>query len=202
MNGDLYLVIRNGVYCVHGTVNGQRVRVSTRTYSHPEAQLFLENLRREYLSGWRDGYDSEDVTWKTVASLACNRHKQSAKAREIPFDLSPADVFGLMKANDFHCAVSGIPFSKTASGTGAIDPWAASIDRIENRQGYLKDNVRVVCVAANIGMNAWGYNVLLRLANGVVRNAVAVVPEPEKLTQNLDTEKRPLLQVIENKGQL
>jgi hypothetical protein len=155
-------------------------------------------MRREHIGGWREGYDSADITWKMVAMLACNRHRQSAKTREIPFQLKPADVYRLMETTDFCCAVSGIPFSKKAEGLGHVDPWAASIDRIENRHGYLLDNVRVVCVAANLAMNQWGHDVLLRLAKGVVRNAALVIREDSpELTHHLNSDNVVSLQALD-----
>jgi hypothetical protein len=191
---DLYLVLREGIYCVHGTVAGKRIRVSCRTDNEFQAKTFLEDLRREHIGGWRDGYDNADVTWKAVAATVNNRHRQSAKARGIPFQIKTPDVYELMESTDFRCAVSGIPFSKKAGQPGWADPWAPSIDRIENRHGYLRDNIRVVSVAANIAMNQWGYDVLLRLAKGVVRNANVVVPE---LTQNVNKENVVFLQAAE-----
>lgn len=196
MTGDLYLVVRNGIYAVHGTIGGQRIRVSAKTSDHRQAQVFLEDLRHEHLSGWRDGYDDASVSWKSVAGIVCARQRGAAKKRGMIFDLTPSFVFAMMERADFRCSVSGIPFSKKATSLGEVDPWAASIDRIENRHGYLKDNVRIVCVAANIAMNRWGYDTLLRLAHGITRSALAVSPE---LTQNLNSDLAQSAQIIDLK---
>lgn len=188
MMNDLYLVSRNGVYCVHGTISGRRVRVSCRTQNENEAKVFLGDLRREYLSGWRDGYDNQDISWKAVANAMNGRHRQSAIKRSIPFQINSADIYALMSEADFRCAISGIPFSKKADLGGRMDPWAPSVDRIENRHGYVKDNIRVVCVIANMAMNQWGYDALLRLSKAVVRNAVTVAPELTHQLSNSDAE--------------
>jgi hypothetical protein len=196
--GDLYLVERNGIFCVHGTINGRRIRASCRTSDPARAKIFLEDLRREHISGWRESYDNPEVSWKFMSNALYGRHRQSAIVRRIPFQIKAADIFGLMNETDFCCAVSGIPFSKKAKfGNGQMDPWAPSVDRIENRHGYLKDNVRVVCVIANIAMNQWGYDALLRLSKAVVRNAAGVTPELTHQSYNSEDQSyKPLISIV------
>ena len=80
-----------------------------------------------------------------------------------------------MERMNFRCAVSGIPLSRRCQPNREPDPWSASLDRIENRQGYIQDNFRIVCLAANLAMNRWGYDVLLRLARSVTRSADQVL---------------------------
>jgi hypothetical protein len=147
----------------------------------------------EIETGWRPGEQKSD-SWQIVASRLRRRHKKSAEDRCIPFELSPAEIYQLMLATDFRCAISGIAFSRgeKMGPRGLTDPWAPSIDRIDNRQGYLSDNIRVVCIAANIGMNVWGYDTLLRLARGVIRKADAIVPEP----LSHDRPTAPLLHLV------
>ena len=175
---ELYLILRDGFYHVYGTWEGKPIRKSCRTKDLAKAKLHLEDMRRECLSGWRSAYDA-DTDWRVIAGIIHKRHRSSATEREIPFDLKVCDVYGLMKSTDFRCAVSGISFSKQVTEGGWRDPWAPSIDRIENRQGYFLDNIRVVSLAANTAMNAWGYDTLLRLARGVVRTSISVSNEPE-----------------------
>lgn len=173
----LYLVVRDGIYYVHGTINGKRIRRSCETRSAEKAQLYLDSVLRDVTSGWRSNHDDADTTWKVVVARVYERHRRSASVRNMTFDLEPSDVYAMMKATGFRCAVSGVPFVKDANAPR--DPWAASIDRIENRQGYTRDNVRVVCLAANIAMSNWGHDVLLRLARGVVNSSERVSLEPE-----------------------
>ena len=47
-------------------------------------------------------------------------------------------------------------------------PFAPSLDRVVPARGYVAENVRFVCTAANFAMNQWGVDVLRRLAYGVV----------------------------------
>jgi hypothetical protein len=168
---------------MYGSFDGRRVRESCKTSDLARAKLYLENRKREFTEGWRENYDRTDRSWGDVASLIHERHRLSARKRGIPFDLKVGDVYALMKSTGFRCAVSGIPFAKRLASDGRRDPWAASIDRIENRHGYTSENVRVVCVIANIAMSDWGFDALIRLSRGVQRSSVCVDQESEKLTR-------------------
>lgn len=77
------------------------------------------------------------------------------------------------------CAVSGLEFRNTAVGNGrARHPFMPSLDQIEPGKGYTADNVRLVCVAANFAMNAWGLDTLIQVARGVVEQAAGEVADP------------------------
>lgn len=180
-----YLILRNGVYHLFGMIDGRRIRKSCGTSDLARAKLFLENYRCQHEHGWREGYEQGDRDWKEVAAIACSRHRSGALKRGIPFELKPAMVYAMMKATGFRCSVSGIPFSKRFATAGDRDPWGPSVDRIENRQGYTLENCRIVCLAANLAMNDWGLDVLLRLSRGIHRSSLFVA---EELTPDLTTE--------------
>jgi hypothetical protein len=194
---DLYLIMRGTRYYLHGTVNGHRVRMACGTSDLVKAKLVLENVKRQHDSGWREQYALSDRDWKTVADMMHDRQKRNAVKRGISFELRPAEVFGLMKSTGFLCAVSGIPFSKRFADYGKRDPWAPSIDRIENRQGYTVENCRVVCLAANIAMSDWGMDVLLRLTRGVHRSSLTLADEltPDWHKSNTEDDK-PLIHLV------
>lgn len=196
---DLYLIEREGVYYVHGTVDGRRIRKSCDTRDLARAKLFLENLNREATSGWREDYDRADRDWKTVAEMMHGRQKHAATHRGIPFDLKAGEVYALMRATAFRCAVSGVAFAKRFASDGKRDPWAPSIDRIENRQGYSVENVRIVCMAANIAMADWGFDVLLRLSRGIHRSSLTLSDElsSNRHADAQDADK-PLMHIVKN----
>ena len=177
MTKELRLVKRGSIYHIHG--DGNRVRFSTRTRDPVRAAGILEGMKRERDTGWILSRDEAATEWKAVADHLYRRQRWASKERGIPFELTASDVFWMMKKTGFRCAVSGIRFSKKAEKGGPTDPWSASIDRIENRQGYVRDNVRVVCLAANLAMNQWGLDTLQRLARGIIRSADIVWPEDE-----------------------
>lgn len=107
-----------------------------------------------------------------TARRLVSRSRASAQSRGMDFNVTPESIYDLMEASKFHCCLSGIAFSTADRLPGDTrNPWAPSIDRIDSRGGYTRDNVRVVSVAANLALADWGYDVLLRLAEGMVNNS-------------------------------
>ena len=81
--------------------------------------------------------------------------------RAIAFDLTVDDVWTMLDASAWRCAVTRTRFSlEVHSGKR---PFAPSIDRIDSATGYTRKNCRIVCVATNYAMNVWGEFVLHRL---------------------------------------
>ena len=111
--------------------------------------------------------DSEEMDGALRKAL--NRARSSARARWRAFDLDMTFLRGLWDMQAGRCAVSGIPFhGERHDGAFVKTPFGPSLDRRDNAKGYTKDNVRLVCMAANFAMNQWSDNVLRRLAHGVV----------------------------------
>lgn len=178
--GPLRLVMRGSYYYIHGTYEGKLIRRACGTADLRTARVALDDLHSELESGWRSP-EGPDISWRAVAKWVCARQRVSAKERGIPFQIDAFDVYKEMQRFGFRCSISGIPFSRSAKANGGEpDPWSASLDRIENRQGYIQDNFRVVCLIANLAMNRWGYDTLLRLSRSVVRSAEQVL-ESEKI---------------------
>jgi hypothetical protein len=178
-----YLRLRAGVWWITGTgADGVRVRRSTKTSDLPRAKVILRDFVASANSDWRPRAAPTDTDWHVAAKKIAERHRFSARARGIPYELTAHDVYRMLRETDFRCSISGIALS-TGGATnglrGRYDPWGASIDRIDGRAGYVRDNVRITCIAANLAMNQFGFDVLLRLAKGVVRCAVSIAPEPE-----------------------
>src|SRR5690349_4558962 len=75
------------------------------------------------------------------------------------------DMMVVWERCEGRCAVSGRPFSDERIGSGkAKRAFAPSLDKIEPNLGYVRENVRLVCVAVNFAMNSWGKEVFLRVA--------------------------------------
>ncbi|MAK71188.1 MAG: hypothetical protein CMF19_03955 [Idiomarinaceae bacterium] len=63
--------------------------------------------------------------------------------------LTPEEVFELWDEQNGRCAVSGVTLTHHLDGSGAKE-FNASIDRINNEEGYSKINVRLVAYRINI----------------------------------------------------
>jgi len=105
-----------------------------------ELQFIYNNTRRKRTNGFKNGHS---------LTLAYVKH-----------------LYVVQRAR---CAVSGIPFNlePTIPGKPHSRAFAPSIDRIRSDKGYQQGNVRLVCRIANIAMNIWGDDALLKLALGV-----------------------------------
>jgi hypothetical protein len=102
-----------------------------------------------------------------------------ARGRTRDEPLTDADLVMIWERSEGRCAVSGLEFSNTAVGMGrARHPFMPSLDQIEPGKGYTADNVRLVCVAANFAMNAWGLNTLIQVAQGVIKTAAGQSADP------------------------
>jgi len=65
------------------------------------------------------------------------------------WSLSPKDLFELWDEQNGRCAVSGVTLTHHLDGSGTKE-FNASIDRINNDEGYSKVNVRLVAYRINI----------------------------------------------------
>lgn len=67
------------------------------------------------------------------------------------------------------CEVTGIAFDLTTGlGAGKRNPWAPSVDRIDNTKGYTWDNVQVVCSIYNLSKNCFTNDDVLKMALAIV----------------------------------
>ena len=75
-----------------------------------------------------------------------------------------------MEAQGHCCLLSGVPFSLEVLGHGAAPrPYAPSIDRIDARRGYIADNIRIICWAANLLLGTWGDEPAMKVAIGIAQ---------------------------------
>lgn len=96
--------------------------------------------------------------------------RKSAKARGLECDLSLEFVTKL--AEPMVCSVSKLPLRWDKDGDSFRNPWAPSIDRLDNSRGYHEDNVRLVCCAFNIMRSDFQDDVVRELARAVAENWV------------------------------
>lgn len=84
--------------------------------------------------------------------------KKRAQKKKIPFELTDYSIREMFFMSKGRCSLSGLPFRHLEGEKIRYlkNPYAPSIDRIDNRLGYTPDNVRLVCVAMNLAMHQWG----------------------------------------------
>ena len=92
--------------------------------------------------------------------------KNSAKSRGQTCELTIEDVRNLIRP--MQCSMTGVQLSWRWEGPGT-NPWAPSLDRLDNSKGYTLDNVRLVCWAFNLARGVWHDEVFHKLAIGYAR---------------------------------
>lgn len=93
----------------------------------------------------------------------------SAKVRGLPFSITLDELRELFAP--MMCSLTGRPLTWTkGDGAGRQNPWRASGDQIVPGLGYIPGNVRPVCFAANVVLQAWGVDTALPLARAALTN--------------------------------
>lgn len=95
--------------------------------------------------------------------------RNSAPLRELEFTITMQTVYDLVIKADGHCMLTGIRFTDEKPDGAKKKLWRPSIDRIDSSRGYTPDNVRLICVAANIALQDHGDDVFAKLAVGFVK---------------------------------
>lgn len=85
--------------------------------------------------------------------------------RRFEFELDIEFLMDMLQRQDGRCALSGVEmtFSHDTPSSNA------SIDRIDNNCGYMKDNVRLVCSAVNLMRNRMSDEELVWWASAIVK---------------------------------
>ena len=87
--------------------------------------------------------------------------RASARLRGQECLLTPDDMRRLLAP--MQCSMTGVQLCWAWEGPGA-NPWAPSLDRLDNSKGYTLDNVRLVCWAFNLARGVWPDEVFHKLA--------------------------------------
>ena len=113
-------------------------------------------------------------TLKYRAGKIISLKKRHAKHKGLDFNL---DVEWLLPRLEAGCELTGIPFKQAgATGRRGPDPFSLSIDRINPKAGYTKDNCRLVLWAVNRFKNDLSdsqlFNITEKLMFGLMRAGV------------------------------
>jgi hypothetical protein len=106
----------------------EKTRENNRLWYEKNKHAILQNqkLRRQTFEGWRK------MVWQSVRARAAELN--------LDFNLTHEDIPPLPE----HCPLLGIPLE-----LGVRAPGSASLDRIDNTQGYVKGNVQIISDRAN-----------------------------------------------------
>jgi len=85
-----------------------------------------------------------------LSKMAVNgKEADKEHKRPEPVDLSKATLRVMLEAQDYKCAVSGLPFARGVKQGERYAPFAISCDRLDNDRPHDLDNIRLVCALFN-----------------------------------------------------
>lgn len=93
----------------------------------------------------------------------------SARKKKLGFNLDLEFLCKLYEKQSGKCAISGMMMTHQA-GKGRLMQ-NMSLDRIDSAKGYTKDNVQIVCLAANLMKQSMSADELLNWCKEIVKNA-------------------------------
>lgn len=104
---------------------------------------------------------------KGVITLLLNNAKDRAKRNNVLFSLDRDWLDKKLKVGV--CEVSGIKFKREVTERYRANPFAASIDKIDSKGGYTKENCRLVCFCVNMARSDWGDEVLIKMSKAILK---------------------------------
>ena len=93
-----------------------------------------------------------------------------AKKKKIPFGLDYQWVLQQWVQQDGCCSLTKIPFDLTIYDYYIHNPHSPSIDRIDTKLGYTKNNCRLILWCVNASINEWGEQILKEWINAYCKN--------------------------------
>lgn len=111
-----------------------------------------------------------------------SRAKLRSQRKGLTFSLTTDDVLAILDDQDGKCAVSGMLFDvRPHPRRGAKQPFNMSLDRIDNRAGYTRQNVRVTTIMVNTARLDWSDADFYKMCAAVVRTGrVCPTPVPDR----------------------
>ncbi|MHC2298122.1 hypothetical protein [Rhizobium mongolense] len=132
----------------------------------------------------REGQNPESQRQRKRRNIAGQLFKMYRKrAREIgkPFDLSEEWIHDQLCHVSDKCEISGVDFNydpqPRATKKHFKQPSRPSLDRIDNTDGYIPGNIRIVLHCVNIGINEWGLDNYIAVCKAVASHERSIFPD-------------------------
>lgn len=149
------------------------------SFSNRNAKYVLTEARIKHLDSIRDlakkapilSADDERAFTYCINKCRGRTKERNLRGRNHEMDIDTAYLKQLWFDQGGKCALSGIDM-RLKHNTNKIDnhPFLASIDRIDSSIGYVKGNVRFICLMANFALSTWGDEQLFDFCTAVANN--------------------------------
>lgn len=104
---------------------------------------------------------SDDVSAALAKGLHRARERARNKNREL--DITLDDLFLLYHQQRGLCALTWLPMRVDGDFGSTRNPWAPSIDRVDQKRGYTLENVQLTVAIANIAKSDFGETAFLNM---------------------------------------
>lgn len=145
--------------------------ISTQTADRDEAEKkLLAYIRDTHGFAAIDGDCERDLgDLDRLIYVAVRKARERAGAKGLAFDITLEDMRDIAARQDHRCAISGLAFDVGKSLTGRRRPYAPSIDRIDNAEGYTMENVRLVASIVNLARGDFSDSEFFAMCRAVAR---------------------------------
>ena len=128
---------------------------------HPD-RIAEYKLRIKMDGSWNEYRRNRKFTLKGWATAAIDRMRSSPWV----FSVESSDLIDLWRSQKGKCALTGMKMTLSAPGWSPTRP---SVDRIDNKRGYHKDNIRLVWTWVNVARGAWSDEQLIKICRVIAR---------------------------------
>jgi hypothetical protein len=146
-------------YCNQEFVK-EKIRIKAKEYrkSRPlETKMYDKKFRKEY-----------HHTIKGYAFKIYSNAKRRANLKNLKFELTSEWVYD--KVKNMKCEITGIELSLTDLKDIRINPYKPTLDKVNNNEGYTKENTKVVCWWWNVMKQDWSEETVKNLINEYLKN--------------------------------
>jgi hypothetical protein len=105
---------------------------------------------------------------KCFRSTKCRGSRATRKRNMDDNYLTYKEVELLFEKQNGRCAISGIKLDMSYKLNAERNPFSPSIDRIDCNKGYNINNIRIVCMIVNFGLNQFGKEVFIEVCKATV----------------------------------
>lgn len=112
----------------------------------------------------------ERLTLKGKARNLLHSCKLRSQSSNIPFELDIKWVIERLEKGI--CELSGLKFSDENPTKATISPYTPSIDKVIPKDGYTKDNSRMICFIINQAKRDWNDDILINVSKAITNKFI------------------------------